>query len=88
MSTMSPFDNEQRLYSDPTQIDAAMFNRFKGKRMFKVGQTERMVYEKVGGLKMHNVVQSLLYNFSSEGAFSEIGLPIALVGPTAKEIEI
>jgi hypothetical protein len=55
MSTMSPFDNEQRLYSDPSDIDSAMFNRFKGKATFKVGATERMVYEKVGGLKKHNV---------------------------------
>lgn len=65
-----------------------MFNRFKGKATFKVGATERMVYEKVGGLKKHNVPQSLLYNFSSEGAFSNIGLPIALVGPSPEDILI
>lgn len=48
-----------------------MFNRFVGKKMFKVGATERIIYEKVAGLKTVNVPQSLLYNFSSEGAYPD-----------------
>lgn len=56
--------------------------------MFKVGQTERIVYEKIAGLKQVNVLQSLLYNFSSEGAFCDLGIPIKLIGASVEEVNI
>lgn len=65
-------------YFDAEEIDNFMYNRFKGKTNFKVGHGERMVYEKVTGLKRAAVNQSILYNFSSEGAFVKNGVPVGL----------
>jgi len=56
MITLAPFSNEQRDYNSPIEIDRAMYNRFVGKNIFKVGQTERLVYEKVQGLKRVNTL--------------------------------
>lgn len=88
MLTLAPFTQSERVYSDPTEIDSAMFNRFKGKKHFKVGQTERLVYEKVAGMKRVNMLQSIMYNFSSEGAFFESEKPVALIGPDPNSVYI
>ncbi len=53
-----------------------MYERFVGKKLYKVGQTERVVYEKVAGMKRVNVLQSIMYNFSSEGAYSDSEIPL------------
>ena len=37
MITLAPFSNEQRDYISSSEIDRAMFHRFKGKNIFKVG---------------------------------------------------
>jgi len=58
-----------------------MIKRLTGrKNTFKVGQNERLIYEKVAGMKSINVLLSILYNFSSEGAFSDIQTPVNLIG--------
>ena len=88
MITLAPFSNEQRDYNSPSEIDRALFHRFKGKNIFKVGQTERLVYEKVSGLKRVNTLQSILYNLSSEGAYSDHDSPISLIGASPEEISI
>ena len=85
MITLAPFSNGQRDYNSPSEIDRAMYHRFVGKNVFKVGQTERLVYEKVSGLKRVNTLQSLLYNFSSEGAYCEHESPVSLVGAAPEE---
>lgn len=56
--------------------------------MFKVGQTERLVYERVTGLKRVNSMLSTLYNFCSEGAFSENAKTVSLIGASPEEIII
>lgn len=84
--TLAPFSEEQRVFEDPSEIDEAMFNRFKGKKHFKVGATERLVYEKLAGMKRVNMLQSIMYNFSSEGAFME--KPLALIGPDPNHVII
>ncbi len=56
MLTLSPFDEQKRFYNDPNEIDSSMYSRLKGKNLFKVGQTERIVYEKVAGLKRMNIL--------------------------------
>ena len=71
MLTLAPFDEQRREYSKSEQIDSAMFARLQGKKLFKIGQTERVVYEKVAGLKKINSLQSIMYNFSSEGAYAD-----------------
>ena len=53
---MSPFDQQKRDYTTSVEIDRSMYNRFVGKNLFKVGQTERVVYEKVAGMKRVNVL--------------------------------
>ena len=72
-------------YNEPEEIDSAMFNRYKGKTNFKVGQGERVIYERVAGLKRVNINHSILYNFCSEGAFPQLGLPISLFVPTPEQ---
>ncbi len=84
MLTLAPFSLEQRVYTNPNEIDEAMFNRFKGKKHFQVGATERLVYEKVSGMKRVNMPQSIMYNFSSEGAFPQ--KPIGLIGPDPNHV--
>ena len=74
------------MYQSPEEIDDAMFNRFVGKKQFKVGQTERIVYQKVSGMKRPNALLSILYNFSSEGAFTPMQMPIGLIGATPDDI--
>ena len=54
--TMSPFDQQKRDYTTPAEIDKSMYERFVGKNLYKVGQTERVVYEKVAGMKRVNVL--------------------------------
>jgi len=83
---MAPFDELQKHYTKPTEVDASMFARFKGKGLFKVGQTERIVYEKIAGLKRININQSIMYNFSSEGAYSDSDIQFSLIGPRPDEI--
>jgi hypothetical protein len=75
---MSPFGIEGDTFTEPEQIDSAMFNRYQGRKHFKVGQTERVIYQKVSGLRRINVNHSILYNFCSEGAFSNLGVPVTL----------
>ena len=53
-----------------------------------MGQQERLIYEKVAGLKKVNVGLSVLYNFSSEGAFSESQVPVVLVGARPEEVRM
>ena len=53
---------------------------------FKVGQTERLIYEKVGGLKQCNLSHSILYNFGSEGVFAEVGAPVGLINPSFSQL--
>lgn len=53
---MSPFDQQKRDYTTPAEIDKSMYERFVGKNLYKVGQTERVVYEKVAGMKRVNVL--------------------------------
>ena len=86
MLTLAPFDEQRRKYSEAAQIDAAMYSRLQGKKLFKIGQTERIVYEKVAGLKRINSLQSIMYNFSSEGAYADSKAIFQLVGPAAEEI--
>lgn len=69
----------------PEELDAALMQRYRGKRRFKVGAVERAVYEKVGGMKRINAIQSILYNFSSEGAFGHLGLPLSCYGLSPQE---
>lgn len=83
--TASPFGLEGNTYADPESIDRAMFDRYQGRKHFKVGQTERVVYQRVSGLKRVNANHSILYNFCSEGAFSDLGLPVTLCLPSADE---
>lgn len=51
--------------------------------LYKVGKTERLIYERVNGLKKPNTIMSTLYQFSTEGAFPST--PIALYGPSAAD---
>ena len=60
-------------------------NRYKGRKVFKVGAEQRLVYERVNNLKRVSVNHSLMYNFSSEGAFTELNIPVSLFGPAHKE---
>jgi hypothetical protein len=53
---------------------------------FRVGQTERLIYEKVGGLKACNLSHSILYNFGSEGVFAESEAAVGLINPTFGQI--
>ena len=83
--TLAPFYNDQRVFASATEIDRAMIHRMQGKKLFKVGQSERVVYEKVAGLKRTNGLLSILYNFSSEGAYSDLEMPVRLLGATADQ---
>ena len=40
-----------------------------------------MIYQKIAGLKRVNINHSILYNFCSEGAFSDLDMPISLFVP-------
>ena len=46
------------------------------------------MYEKVAGLKKVNILQSTLYNFCSEGVFSQLEIPVGLVGARPDDIAI
>ena len=82
---MSPFSGEST-FDNPEQIDEALFNRYVGKKAFKVGAEERLVYQRVSNLRRVAVNHSILYNFSSEGAFTEQeSIPITLIKPTIDE---
>ena len=83
MLSLSPFglDEEESTFRSADQIDSALFSRYRGKNNFKVGLNERIVYEKVAGLKRSNINHSILYNFCSEGAFSDKNIPITLFLP-------
>jgi hypothetical protein len=64
-----------------------LFQRYSLGKVFKVGSTERMIYEKVAGLRKVNMMHSILYSFCSEGSFPEAldqGLVsgVGLIGPT------
>ena len=86
--SLSPyFMKEENLstYENAEEIDTAMVSRFSGKTNFKVGQSQRIIYERVTGLKLPNINQSILYNFSSEGAFSDMGIPVTLFTPPVEE---
>lgn len=69
-------------FNTPEEIDDALMNRYMGKKMFKVGAEERVVYQRVSHLKRISVNQSTLYNFCSEGAFEELGVPVTLFKPS------
>ena len=79
-------DGFERKYSNESQIDEALYKRYSGRKHWKVGSTERIVYEKVAGLKRPSVLQSVLYNFSSEGGLGRSDVPIHLVGATPKQL--
>lgn len=64
------------------EIDEALFKRYSGKKDFKVGAEARLVYEKVSGLKRVSINQSTLYNFCSEGVFSQLQIPVTLYRPS------
>jgi len=83
MLSAAPFGIEGLTYTSPEEIDQAMLNRYSGKKQFKVGQTERVVYQKVAGLKRIAGMHSLLYQFCSEGAFYDYDAPVSLISPTA-----
>ena len=68
---LSPFHEDTQSYFEAEQIDNALMSRYMGKKAFRVGAEERVVYEKVSGLKRTSVAQSMIYNFSSEGAFTD-----------------
>jgi len=59
--------------------------RYKGRTAFRVGAEARMVYEKVSHLKRISVNHSMIYNFSSEGAFTDMGIPVTLFKTTPDE---
>jgi len=50
---------------------------------YKEGKTERVIYERVNGMRKINSILSTLYNFSSNGPFPET--PLKLYGPSAAE---
>ena len=86
--SLSPYfmkDENLSTYENAEEIDTAMVSRFRGKTNFKVGQSQRIIYERVTGLKLPNINQSILYNFSSEGAFSDLGIPVTLFTPPVEE---
>ena len=62
-----------------------MIARYKGKKAFKVGAEARIVHERVSNLKRISVNHSLLYNFSTEGAFCDMEIPVGLYGPTPQD---
>ena len=73
MIPLAPFDAEAKsVYRHPTEIDDALIGRYSGRKTFKVSAEARVVYEKLSNLKRVSVNQSMLYNFSSEGAFAEL----------------
>jgi hypothetical protein len=41
----------------------------KDEKTFKVGETERVIYRKVNGLKTVDFALSAMYNFGKDGAF-------------------
>lgn len=85
--SLSPFGSDgdeviQDTFTTPEEIDNVLMNRYMGKKMFKVGAEERVVYQRVSHLKRISVNQSTLYNFCSEGAFAELGAPVTLFKPS------
>ena len=82
---LSPFGGDEKeitTFYTPEEIDLALMSRYKGKADFRVGAEVRVVYEKVSHLKRTSVNHSLIYNFSSEGVFSQLGIPVSLFRPT------
>ena len=55
--SLSPYglDEGESTSINVDEIDTAMANRFRGKSHFKVGQSQRIIYEKVTGLKLPNI---------------------------------
>ena len=49
---------------------------------YKVGESERAIYQKMHSLKKINIALSALYNFNSQGMFPSA--PIGLYGSTAE----
>ena len=86
--TLMPFNGDQTVFRASEEIDEAMFNRMQGKKHFKVGQAERLVYEKIAGLKKVNILQSALYNFCSEGVFSQLEIPVGLIGARPDDVAV
>ena len=83
---LSPFeDGDIKTYKEAQQIDKALMDRYIGRKAFKVGAEERVVYERVSNLKRVSINHSLLYSFCSEGAFSEFEIPVTLYRPTPLE---
>ena len=86
MLPLSPFDLASNwIYREPEEIDTALFERYSGKKTFRVGAEARIVHERVSNLKRVSINQSLLYNFSSEGAFPELSIPVTLYEPLTQE---
>jgi hypothetical protein len=83
---LAPFNDDERFYEEELQVDRALFGRYVGKKHWKVGSSERIVYEKVAGLKRANTLQSIIYNFSSEGGLGGRNIPLYLVGASASQI--
>lgn len=61
------------------EVNQELVEYLKHKSQYKIGETERVIYQKINGLKKVNVMLSILYNFSSEGVFDS--LPIGLINP-------
>ena len=73
MLPLSPFDVHcTKVYRVSTEIDEALISRYSGRKAFRVSAESRVVHEKVSGMKRISVNHSMLYNFSSEGAFHEL----------------
>lgn len=65
-----PLEHSPTLRSQP-DVDSYLSNLFTFSSQFKLGKTERIVYQRINGMKKVNAVLSILYNFSSQGAFPE-----------------
>ena len=86
--SLSPFGTDEKeivTFNTPEEIDLALMTRYQGKAAFRIGTEARVVYEKVSHIKRISVNHSLIYNFSSDGVFSQLGIPVSLFRPTPDE---
>jgi len=75
-------DGKSLILKDKSMIDEFMTDNYLSNSChFKPGRTERVVYERVNGMRKVNSIVSSLYNFSNEGPFPETA--VCLYGPSA-----
>lgn len=74
----------ENFMSNSDEVDEYLSLIMAKSSQYKVGESERVIYQKMHSLKKINISMSALYNFNSQGMFPSI--PIGLYGSTADQL--